>query len=196
MSRYPLARWSPSPSFSHGRAHPPTLVVIHITDGGPNYLHTVESFQKPENQKSAHFVIGRNGEIAQLVDLNDRAWHDSGRNGQSIGIEHSARTPGEFDRKWAGLSEHTRKALLPDGVGFDSPTDPGMPLTEPQLVASARLVAWLLQSYHLPITAVVPHCSNNESSHKDCGLDIEDGGIWPWARYRELIESLKGESND
>jgi hypothetical protein len=71
-----------------------------------------------------------------------------------------------------------------------------MPLTEPQLIASVRLVAWLLRSYNLPITAVVPHCSNNESSHKDCGRDVEDGGIWPWARYRELIESLKGESND
>ena len=27
-----------------------------------------------------------------------------------------------------------------------------------------------------------------ESGHRDCGLDVTEGGIWPWARYRQMIE--------
>lgn len=163
-AEYPKATWAPSPNFSRGRREPVSLIVIHITDGQPRLDRCVERFQKAKTQASAHFVVGRDGEVVQLVKIGDRAWHDSGRNGISVGIEHIARTPGEL-----------------------GPDDEGLALTEVQLDASAELVAWLLGHLKLGLEAVVPHCSNPESSHRDCGLDIEEDGIWPWATYRAQV---------
>lgn len=163
-AEYPKASWAPSPNYSRGRREPVSLIVIHITDGQPRLDRCVERFQKAKTQASAHFIVGRAGEVVQLVKLGDRAWHDSGRNGISVGIEHIARTPGEL-----------------------GPDDEGLALTETQLDASAELVSWLLGHLKLGLEAVVPHCSNPESSHRDCGLDVEEGGIWPWATYRAQV---------
>jgi N-acetyl-anhydromuramyl-L-alanine amidase AmpD len=140
------------------------LIVIHITDGQPRTDRCVARFQQAKTKAAPHFVVGRAGEVVQLVKLEDTAWHDSGRNGESVGIEHVARTPGEL-----------------------GPDDAGLALTEVQLDASAELVAWLLGHLKLGLESVVPHCSNTASSHRDCGLDVEEGGIWPWATYRARL---------
>lgn len=188
--RCPFAIWSPSPNRNH-RKDIISLVVVHHTDGAPNVEHAVAHLCNPDAQVSAHFVIGRAGELYQLVDTDDAAWHDSGRNHCSIGIEHVARTPHEFDRKWPDLSGKTKLKL---GASDTDESDPGLPLTEPQLEISAKLVAWLLQQFNLTIDAVVPHCSNPQSTHRDCGLSSEDGGIWPWSDYRRMIEENLNEA--
>lgn len=165
---YPTATWAPSPNYSRGRREAVSLIVIHITDGQPRTDRCVERFLQPKTQAAPHFVVGRAGEVVQLVALGDRAWHDSGRNGISVGIEHPARTPGEL-----------------------GPDDAGLPLTDAQLAASAALVAHLLGQLGLDLAAVVPHCSNPKSSHRDCGRDVADGGIWPWEKYRQMIEECR-----
>lgn len=187
LPRCPFATWSPTPSHSNREGAAIDLIVIHQTDGTPRAIQAVEGFQKPENQKSAHFVVGQAAEIFQLVELDRAAWHDQYRNKRSIGVEHSARRPGEFDAKWPALPQHTRAALLPSDVDPDGPTDPGFALTEPQLQASAKLVAWLLKRLDLGVDAVVPHCSNPQTSHRDCGLSVDHGGIWPWSDYIAAI---------
>ena len=35
--------------------------------------------------------------------------------------------------------------------------------------------------------AQVKRDGNPASSHRDCGLDVEEGGIWPWATYRAQV---------
>lgn len=164
-AEYPGAMWAPSPNFTRGRRSPVTLVVIHITDGQPRVERCVERFQRPTTKKAPHFVVGRRGEVYQLVSIEDTAWHDAGRNAESVGIEHVARTPGEL-----------------------APDDSGLALTEEQLDASALLVGWLLKRLKLDVASVVPHCSNPGSSHADCGRDVADGGIWPWPDYRARVE--------
>lgn len=163
-AEYPGAIWAASPNYSSRDSEAVDLIVIHITDGQPKVERSVSRFQKPETKASPHFVIGQAGEVYQLVRLANAAWHDSGRNKRSVGIEHVARTPGE--------------------LGKD---DPGLGLTEAQLDASAALVSWLLRRLGLDLDAVVPHSSNPRSSHRNCGTDEGEGGIWPWQRYREEI---------
>jgi N-acetylmuramoyl-L-alanine amidase len=51
---------------------------------------TIAWFQDPRAQVSAHYVIGRKGEIYQMVRDSDKACHAKGANADSIGIEHSA----------------------------------------------------------------------------------------------------------
>ena len=77
-------------------------IVIHITDGGSRITGTIGWFQNPNQRNarnqpihvSAHYVVGRDGEVVQMVRNNDVAWHASSANGHSIGIEHVANTRG------------------------------------------------------------------------------------------------------
>ena len=55
-----------------------------------NVEGTIAWFQDPRAQVSAHYIIGREGEIYQMVRDSDKAWHAKDANANSIGIEHSA----------------------------------------------------------------------------------------------------------
>lgn len=69
-------------------------LIIHYT-AGRNAESSAKYLQKQEVKASAHLVIGRNGELFQLVPFNKIAWHagkssyggKSGFNNYSIGIE-------------------------------------------------------------------------------------------------------------
>ena len=50
----------------------PCLIVWHIADG--TFNGTVSWEKNPQSQTSSHFVLGKNGEIAQLVPLTEAAW--------------------------------------------------------------------------------------------------------------------------
>ena len=50
----------------------PCLIVWHIADG--TYNGTVTWEQNPASQVSSHFVLGKNGEITQLMPLDKAAW--------------------------------------------------------------------------------------------------------------------------
>lgn len=165
--RYPLATWAPSPNYTRGRGGAKIdLIVQHHTDGQSRTDRAVAHLRNAEAEKrvSAHFLVGQEGEVFQLVDTADAAWHCSGWNARSVGVEHIARTPGEHGRG-----------------------DQGFPLTAAQLRASAKLVGWLLHELVLPIEAVVPHCSSPTTTHHDCGRDQADGGIWPWEEYVGMV---------
>jgi N-acetylmuramoyl-L-alanine amidase len=89
----PLAQWVPSPNFEPRK---PQLIIIHHTnmESAAAALHTLQT-SNPAGRVSAHYLIGRDGTIMQLVADNERAWHAGnsrwvGRtdlNSASIGIE-------------------------------------------------------------------------------------------------------------
>ena len=72
----------------------PEVLVMHFTKGA-SAKSSVNWLANPKARASAHLVIGKLGEITQLVDFNRRAWHagrsrwngKSGLNGFSIGVE-------------------------------------------------------------------------------------------------------------
>ena len=146
------------------------LVICHITDGHEKAENTAAMFAIPAGAKggprrkaSAHFVIGQDGTVIQMVDLGDIAYHASAVNSISVGIEHCARTKGEF-----------------------GPQDPGLPMSAPQLAASARLVAWLCRAAGLPIDRA--HIQgHNEASPQDHHDDCPTGQL-DWATYIPLVE--------
>ena len=180
--RYADAIWRPSSCFTVGNGRKPTFAVLHITDGAPSVQNSAERFASSKASVSPHFLIGQGGEIYQFVQLEDIAWHAKGWNSDSIGIEHVARSPGEL-KQWATLSEHTRRSLVPKGASIDGATDPGFPLTEIQLAASARLVAWLCFTFGWEVNrrSIRPHCENPQTTHLDCGRD------WPWNSYLAAV---------
>lgn len=85
------ALWQPSPNFDQRR---PNFVILHQTtnDSVGNALATLTD---PQRKVSAHYLIGRDGTLIQLVDEASRAWHageswwggTTDLNSASIGIE-------------------------------------------------------------------------------------------------------------
>lgn len=69
----------------------PVLIVIHWTGG--NFRSAIETFK--QGQASAHFIVDKNGDSVQMVQLKDRAWHagvsqtkfGANANNYSFGIE-------------------------------------------------------------------------------------------------------------
>ena len=202
MTRYPAATWQPSPN-NDAREGKVDLIVVHVADGGPKVEHTVRHLCKPKqvdpkrseynpSPVSAHFVVGRAGEVFQLVDLDRAAWHCRGWNGRSVGIEHCCRTPGEL-RAWPSMSRDKRSALLEPGASaalIGSLVDPGLLPTEQLLRASANLTAWLCKQLGLPADRehVRPHCECPGTTHLDCGRDVSNHGVWPWDEYLAMVK--------
>jgi len=87
-----LATWrGPTPNQTLGKKEC-RGVVIHIAEG--SYEGTIAWCKNPSANVSAHFVIGKNGQIAQLVDTDDTAWTQRSGNGHWLSIENEGFTPG------------------------------------------------------------------------------------------------------
>jgi len=63
-----------SPNFTVGRGgNLPEAFVIHVTEG--NFNGALEWCLNPESKVSYHYMVQKNGEITQLVEDKDTAWH-------------------------------------------------------------------------------------------------------------------------
>lgn len=99
----PKLHWIPSPNFSKRGAVKVDLVVLHDTEGG--YTGAISWFSKPQSRVSAHFVLREDGaECAQMVHLDDKAWHAVKFNSRSIGIEMAGFAKRGFDDKEWGAA--------------------------------------------------------------------------------------------
>ena len=81
----------PASNFMVGRlGNPVALIVDHWMAG--SFASALARFQNPASQVSAHYLIGTDGRIAQVVNDDDTAFHagDFSVNLLSIGIEHEA----------------------------------------------------------------------------------------------------------
>ncbi len=112
-----------SPNFWSGRkGYKPEAVVIHIMDG--TLVGTDSWFGNTTSQVSAHYGIGKNGEVHQYVQEIDSAWH-AGRvdapiwklikqninpNLYTIGIEHE----GKPDDVWTDAMKQSSATLIRD----------------------------------------------------------------------------------
>jgi N-acetyl-anhydromuramyl-L-alanine amidase AmpD len=148
--------------WSGSAPRPIDLIVLHITDGHANIAGPVSMFQTPGHGASAHYVVGQDGEVVQVVHHADIAWHAHAANGHSIGIEHCARSPKEL-----------------------GPDDGGLTLTPAQYAASAKLVQWLCQT--LGLTADRDHVKGHTEAdpatdHADC-----PNRIWDWQSFMGLL---------
>ncbi len=121
---FPGARWVPAVAgnyrvASRGAADI-NYVVVHTTQG--SYAGTISWFQNTAAGVSSHYVVrSSDGDLTQMVDDKDVAYHDACFNTESIGIEHE---------------------------GFVD--DPGRWYTEAMYMRSAALTAWLCDQYGIP----------------------------------------------
>jgi hypothetical protein len=90
---YKRAKWRPAGQGNYTdanreRSHNINRIVVHIAQG--SYSGTLSWFKNPRANVSAHYVVGRDGRVAQCVRDADIAWHSGNWkwNKHSIGIEH------------------------------------------------------------------------------------------------------------
>ncbi|MGW0881517.1 N-acetylmuramoyl-L-alanine amidase [Streptomyces sp. NPDC002671] len=91
---YPPAEWQPASTSNYTASSRPgdyaiDRVIIHVTQ--ETYTNTLDIFQNPAKQVSAHYVVrSADGHVAQCVREADIAWHAGNwdYNTRSIGIEH------------------------------------------------------------------------------------------------------------
>ena len=142
---YPIALWNPASTSNYQAASRGAAqideVIIHTTQG--SYGGTINWFKNPAAQVSAHYVVrSSDGQITQMVDDSDIAWHASCENGRAIGIEHE---------------------------GFVD--DPGRWYTESMYMSSAKLTAWVADQYAVPKdrTHIRGHVEISCTTHTDPG---------------------------
>lgn len=186
------------PSPNHGGRIEPTLIVLHDTADRLKADDTISWFRSAASKVSAHFVVGRDGSVVQMVDCGYSAWHAGksewrGRpfcNGFSIGIEidnpgllrplNSSTAVAWFGEKFdrAGLIE-TDSSCHTHGAGC------WMPHTEAQLVAVEGIVKALLAAYPT-IREVVGHFEISP------GRKVDPNPSFPMAHFKALAPDPDG----
>jgi len=122
---YPGAHWDPASSTNYTDANRGAddinYVIVHTMQG--SYAGCISWFKNASANVSAHYVVrSSDGDITQMVDDRDVAWHDGCFNTNTIGIEHE----GYVDA-------------------------PDVWYTEEMYMASAQMVAWLADQWTIPL---------------------------------------------
>lgn len=143
--------------------HSIRCVVVHATEGP--FWGSITWLKNEDSHGSAHFVVGRDGKIVQIVHRSDIAWHSGNAavNRESIGIEH--------------------EGITDDPAGF----------TAAEYRASARLTAWIASNALMPIdrTHIIGHSEVPDPFHAGAfggsSHHTDPGSHWNWGLYLKLV---------
>ncbi len=151
--RNPLAEWVPSKNFDVRR---PVIIVIHATEQGSaqQSLDTLRTANS-KGPVSAHYLIGDDGRIYQLVADGDRAWHAGGG-------------------RWGTITD-----LNSASIGIEIDNEVGEPYTEAQIAALLRLLEDLCARLNIPKTQVIGHADLAPTRKQD------PGALFPWKRLAD-----------
>jgi N-acetyl-anhydromuramyl-L-alanine amidase AmpD len=111
---YKRAAWRPAYSGNYTNANRErsqniTKIVVHVAQG--SYSGTISWFKDRRANVSAHYVLRRDGKVAQCVRDADIAWHAGNwkYNKHSIGIEHEGYADNR--RTWSDAMYHSSARL-------------------------------------------------------------------------------------
>lgn len=138
--------WHASPNFDERR---PNLVVIHHTsdDTAQRALATLTN---PAREVSAHYLVGRDGTIWQLVDERKRAWH--------AGVS-----------RWGADTD-----VNSSSIGIELDNDGHEPFADAQIAALLALLADLKERWHIPAANFVGH------GDVAPGRKVDPSADFPW----------------
>lgn len=151
--RNPLAEWVPSKNFDTRK---PVLIVLHATEqrSARESLDTLRTANSG-GKVSAHYLVGDDGRIYQLVSDLDRAWHaGAGR--------------------WGAITD-----LNDASIGIEIDNERGEPFTEAQIASLLRLLADLCERHGIPKSQVIAHADLAPMRKRD------PGALFPWKRLHD-----------
>ncbi len=125
--------WNPSPNFGPRREGLlPSLVVIHYT-AMKSAEAALARLCDPGVEVSAHYLIGSDGTVWQMVDEAQRAWHAGA---------------GE----WAGQGDVNSRSV---GIELDNRGD--HPFAERQMAALESLLPQIMTRWDIPAEGIIGH---------------------------------------
>lgn len=131
----PDSEWVPSPNFKEVKGRKITCVVLHAT-ATSGISSPREWLTTRESKVSAHYLIGKDGQILQLVSEKNVAWHA----GESF---------------WNG-KPHVNNFSI--GIEMVNPNDGFYPFHEEQIQACLNLCVPICKDYDIAVENVVGHC--------------------------------------
>ena len=140
--------WQPSPSFDQRR---PNFVILHQTTNA-SVATALATLTDPQRKVSAHYLIGRDGAVVQLVDESARAWHA----GESW---------------WGGTTDLNSASI---GIELDNTGDEAF--AEEQIVALLALLEELRSRYRIPSANFLAH-GDIAPARK-----VDPSRLFPWQR--------------
>lgn len=166
----PLATWTPSPNYNK-RA--PFLIVIHFTQDSTlqQAMHELRT-RNSGGPVSAHYLVGKDGHIYQLVADRKRAWQaGSGR--------------------WGTITDLNSASI---GIEIDNNGDE--PFAQAQIQSLLRLLTDLCDRWHIPRTQIIGHEDLAPTRRSDPGqyfpwqeLAAHGFGLWP---HGKLVDPPPG----
>ncbi|WP_298919929.1 N-acetylmuramoyl-L-alanine amidase [uncultured Roseobacter sp.] len=142
----------PSPNFGPRRnGQTPCVVVIHYT-AMQSAGAAITRLCDPDAEVSAHYLIAMSGEITQLVQEDQRAWHAGA--GQ-----------------WRGQADVNSRSI---GIELDNAGT--HPFSEPQMAALEFLLKGIMRRWPIHPDDVIGH------SDMAPGRKIDPGSRFDWAR--------------
>jgi N-acetylmuramoyl-L-alanine amidase len=139
---------APSPSFDERR---PNYVILHQTSDD-SVEDALATLQDPERKVSAHYLIGRDGSLYQLVGEDRRAWH--------AGVSY-----------WGGNTD-----LNSGSIGIELDNNGAEPFAEAQITRLLQLLGELKERYKLPAANFLAH------GDVAPGRKVDPSAQFPWAR--------------
>ncbi len=140
-----------------------THIVIHSIAGMA--IAAINSFEAPTSNVCAQYVIDSDGTVYQMAHEKDVAFQAGNIwfNQHSIGIEHVGFAARGY--RWYNATEY---------------------------LASAKLVAYLLNKYHIPLehNHVVSHGTVPAPNLANTPNHIDPGPYWLWDYYLNLIRTF------
>ena len=151
--RNSMAEWLPSPN--HNSRRPQLIVIHHTAEKSFDISLKVLQTENSGGPVSSHYLIGRDGRLAQLVSDDHRAYHAGGGtwgpyrdlNSISIGIEL-------------------------DNTGFE-------PFADAQIDKLLLLLEDITKRFNIPRTNVVAHADVDPIRKQD------PSGFFPWQRLAD-----------
>ncbi len=152
-SRNPMARWVPSANHNVRQA---ILIVLHATeqDSVQESLVTLRT-RNSGGRVSAHYLVGREGDLYQLVSDERRAWHAGGG-------------------RWGTITDVNSSSI---GIELDNNGED--PFPPAQIATLLRLLDDLCTRLDIPRTQIIAHADMAPTRKRD------PNRLFPWKQLAE-----------
>ncbi|MDK3018142.1 N-acetylmuramoyl-L-alanine amidase [Pseudodonghicola flavimaris] len=158
--------WQPSPNFGPRRdGLRPELIVIHYTAMN-SAAAALERLCDPAAEVSAHYLIGADGRLWQMVEEAARAWHSGAGS-------------------WRGQGDVNSRSI---GIELDNRGD--HPFSEPQMRALEALLPGLMRRWGIGPAGLIGHSDMAPGRKRDPGARFD------WARLARQGLALRHRPAD
>jgi N-acetylmuramoyl-L-alanine amidase len=133
----------------------PNFIIIHHT-AQDSLQQTIKTFTQTKTQVSAHYVIGDDGQVVQMLNDYLRAWHGGNASwGKNTDINSSS-------------------------IGIELDNNGSEPFTEAQINSLLALLSRLKKEYNIPTQNIIAHSDIAPSRKSD------PSAFFPWKNLAEL----------